>query len=155
MTKSEKMMNLEMIELFRSYRANKKKLNKMAAEKATENMSVDYSKPSVVSGGGNGQENKIVSIIAQKEIIRKKVEVVERTVAHFIGNQQKQDVIKNLLMKNVNVKRYAYLHAMDPVTAYRMRNDVLVVAKQWASYLHIMRQDGGDEGDFFCIELKK
>lgn len=155
MTKSEKMMNIEMIEMFRSYRANKKKLNKMAAEKATENMSVDYSKPAVVTGGGNGQENKVIAIINSEEILRRKCNVVEKTIEHYIGDIEMQDIIRNLLLKNVNVMRYSIFHNQHYTTVYNLRNKILKVAIRWASKYHLTQDSiGTEDGDLFAIKIE-
>lgn len=155
MMKSEKTMNREMIDLFRSYRENKRMLNKLAAEKATENMSVDYSKPAVVAGGGNGQENKVISILNNVDILSRKCFVVEKTIEHYIGDIEMQDIIRNLLLKNVNVMRYAIFHNQHYTTIYHLRNKILRVAQRWASKYHLTQDSiGSEEGELFAIKIE-
>lgn len=156
MTKNERVRRQELKTYFKQYYANKRELKRIVADKATDNMSVDYAKPAVVSGGGNGQENKTVMIIDREDILRKKVAVVDRTIEHYIGDIEEQDVIRNLLLRNVNVQRYAFMHNKHYTNVYQMIYKILGVANRWASFYHLTQDSyGSDDGNMFATKIEK
>ena len=96
---------------FKDYAVNKKRLNQVAMPGTG---GVDYTRPSVVSGGGNGVETAMVKYIDSVREISNKCEIVRRTMEYYLiedkrhGGKGKREYIYQRWIR----KRSCYVAAM-------------------------------------------
>lgn len=96
---------------FKDYAVNKRRLNQVAMPGTG---GVDYTRPSVVSGGGNGVETAMIKYIDSVREISNKCEIVRRTMEHYLiedkrnGGKGKREYIYQHFVR----KRSTYLSAL-------------------------------------------
>ena len=96
---------------FKDYAVNKRRLNQVAMPGTG---GVDYTRPSVVSGGGNGTESAVLKYIEDKGDLDRKCEIVRRTMEYYAiedkrhGGKGKREYIYQRWIR----KRSCYVAAM-------------------------------------------
>lgn len=109
MTEAEKRSYIR--SAFKDYAVNKRRLNQVAMPGTG---GVDYTRPSVVSGGGNGTESAVVRYIDDKGDLDRKCEIVRRTMEYYAiedkrhGGKGKREYIYQRWIR----KRSCYVAAM-------------------------------------------
>lgn len=126
---------------FEDYTKNKARLRSLNMPSTG---GVDYTRPSVVSGGGNGTESAVVRYIADKEDLDRKCEIVRRTMEYYAiedkrhGGKGKREYIYQRWIR----KRSCYVAALRCNIAER-------TAKYWTAEIYLTAEIIADENGLF------
>lgn len=127
MTEAEKRSYIR--SAFKDYAVNKRRLNQVAMPGTG---GVDYTRPSVVSGGGNGVETAMIRYIDSVREISNKCEIVRRTMEYYLiedkrhGGKGKREYIYQHFVR----KRSTYVSALRCNIAER-------TAKYWVAEIYL------------------
>lgn len=107
---------------FRDYVNNKRRLEMLNIPGLG---GVDYSRPSVVSDHSNGTEKTVLRYIDKKDILKKQVEIVKRTIEHYKiedkkhGGEGKARYIYNRWLRRLSFRKAAIQsHIAESTSAY-------------------------------------
>lgn len=126
---------------FEEYTKNRARLRSLNMPNAG---GVDYTRPSVVSGGGNGTESAVVRYIDDKGDLDRKCEIVRRTMEYYAiedkrhGGKGKREYIYQRWIR----KRSSYVAALRCNIAER-------TAKYWTAEIYLTAEIIADENGLF------
>ena len=126
---------------FKDYAVNKRRLNQVAMPGTG---GVDYTRPSVVSGGGNGTESAVLKYIDYKGDLDRKCEIVRRTMEYYAiedkrhGGKGKREYIYQRWIR----KRSCYVAAIRCNIAER-------TARYWREEIYLTAEIIAEEHGLF------
>lgn len=121
-----------LLNYFRDYNYNKTKYLELLSATPIGSLAVDYSKPSISGGSGQGLEQAIIKNYDLAEMFKHKCEVVEKVRDFYRFDDEMTRIINETLMRKTNNVYYGARNYIDRTTVFRRQSKILNVAKKWA-----------------------